>query len=110
MPVFKSEFETLPVEILKEMGITDAFDPGKADFRGIADKDLYIQKVIHKTAVEVNKEGTKAAAASAINMTLGAVLQEPEEFKTVFLDRPFVYAIVDNATDMPVFIGYVENV
>ena len=110
MPVFKSEFETLPVEILKEMGITDAFDPGKADFRGIADKDLYIQKVIHKTAVEVNKEGTKAAAASAINMTLGAVLQEPEEFETVYLDRPFVYAIVDNATDMPVFIGYVENV
>ena len=110
MPAFKSEYEVIPVEILKDLGIKDAFDPEKADFRGIADNSLYIQKIIHKTAVEVSKDGTKAAAATAITMTLGSVITVPEEFKTVYVDRPFVYAIVDNATDMPVFIGSVENV
>ena len=110
MPAFRSEFEIKPVELLRELGIKDAFDPEKADFRGISEGGLYIQDIIHKTAVEVNKDGTKASAATAISMTLGAVEIKPESFKTVNLDRPFVYAIVDNATDIPVFIGSLENV
>jgi len=109
MPEFKSEFQISPEEILKELGIEDAFNPNKADFRGIADTGLYFDQVIHKTAVEVTKDGTKASAATAILMADGAIM-EPEEFKEVYLDRPFVYAIVDNATDMPVFIGSLENV
>ena len=109
MPEFKSDYEVSPVAILKELGIKDAFDANTADFRGIADTGLYIEKIVHKTSVEVNKGGTKAAAATAILMTDGAVM-EPEEFKEVYLNRPFVYAIVDNATDMPVFIGSLENV
>ena len=110
MPEFKSDYQTDPIAVLKELGITDAFDPNKADFRGIADTGLYIEQVIHKTAIEVNKDGTKASAATAILMTDGAIMVEPEEHKEVYLERPFVYAIVDNATDMPIFIGSLENV
>ena len=110
MPEFKSDYSVEPKDILKEMGITDAFDPNKADFRGIADTGLYIEKVIHKTAVEVSRDGTKASAATAILMADGAIMVEPEEHKEVYLERPFVYAIVDNATDMPIFIGSLENV
>ena len=110
IPEFKSEFEVSPMGILKEAGIVDAFDPNKADFRGIADTGLYIEKVIHKTAVEVNREGTKAAAATAALMVEGAEMEDPQDFKEVYLDRPFVYAIVDNATKMPVFIGSLEKV
>ena len=109
MPEFKSDYEVNPMEVLSELGIKDAFNSDAADFRGIADTGLYIQKIIHKTAIEVNKGGTKASAATAVMMTEGAVM-EPEEHKEVYLNRPFVYAIVDNATDMPVFIGSIENV
>jgi len=107
-PEFRSEFQTSPVEVLRELGIKDAFDPKKADFRGIADSGLFIETFIHKSVIEVNREGTKAAAASA-GVTSQSALS-PSQFRSVILDRPFVYAIVDNATDMPVFIGSLEKV
>ena len=90
------------------MGMNDAFDMDQADFSGIADVnkgELYISRVIHKTAINVDEKGTKAGAATAVEMkTNGAFLN------AVYLNRPFVYMIVDNQTCLPLFIGQVTHI
>ena len=71
--------------------------------------DLMIQNVAHKTHIEVTPKGTCAAAATAI--TVGVTCVKPvEEIRTVILDRPFVYMIVDTQTNLPVFFGTVNSV
>lgn len=96
---------------LAGMGIRLAFDPFKADFSNMAtDKtgNLFIDQVIHKTKVEIDERGTKAAAVTGIVYKNTSFT--PVKVKTVVLNRPFVYAIVDNATKLPVFIGAVNNI
>ena len=112
MPEFESDFETSMVETLKSLGVTDVFDEHTADLSGIAGApgDLYVSKVIHKTHIEVDRTGTKAAAVTVV--TLDAASCEPMvvESRYVYCDRPFVYAIVDTKTMAPVFIGTVNEV
>jgi len=69
---------------------------------------VWIGKILHKTHIEVDRKGTKAAAVTAVQMEMCAADMPVEEVKTVRLDRPFVYAVVDNATGYPVFFG-VQN-
>lgn len=111
MPEFKSDFEQVMNDELKGLGATDAFNPNKADFTGIANSvngRIFISQVIHKTHIEVDRKGTKAAAATVIITKYnGAVTGR---FETVICDRPFVYAIVNVKTMNPVFIGTVNNV
>jgi len=95
---------------LKDMGLSRAFG-AKANFKKMAKSSegpLYIDTVVHKTKIQVDENGTKAAAATGAMMKAGAALIG--EVKKVTLNRPFVYAIVDNATDLPVFIGTVNNI
>ena len=94
---------------LAAMGIKSAFLPN-ANFKKMgADKfgNLYIGSVIHKTKIELDEQGTKAAAVTGIMAKASSAYIG--EIKTVTLDRPFVYAIVDNATKLPVFIGAVNT-
>ena len=96
---------------LSAMGMESAFLEN-ANFKkmGTSEKgNLYIDSVIHKTKVEVDENGTKAAAATAVVIANATSLVEPQ-YKYVTLDRPFVYAIVDNTTHLPVFIGSVSTV
>ena len=80
-----------------------------ADFSGIADDpDLHIGEVIHKTHVDVDAEGTKAAAVTAVTLRDNAIFVE-EMPKIVILNRPFIFMIVDMNTHLPVFIGTVKN-
>lgn len=109
MPEFSSEYSVDLPEILQSMGMTDCFNADKSDFTNLCDTNAYITDVIHKTFIEVNRTGTKAAAATAVVMTESCV-EEPGEIKTVYCDRPFAYAIVDRDTGLPVFLGTVENV
>ena len=93
--------------------MTDAFDPARADFSGmaeIADGDnICISRVLHKTYIAVDESGTKAGAATVVEMTESAVF-EPEQPKEVILDRPFVYLLIDCENgNAPVFIGTVED-
>jgi serpin B len=94
-------------ETLKAMGMADAFDLQAADFSGMdGKKDLFISGVIHKAFVEVNEEGTEAAAATAVTMEATAM---PEEKTRFWADHPFIFLIRDTKTKSILFIGRVEN-
>ena len=106
---YDSFMELTPV--LEEMGMVDLFDDRKADLSGIgttSQLNLYCSGVYQKTYIEVNRNGTKAAAITwATNDECAGAM--PIEPKYVYLDRPFVYAIVDNATGLPLFVGVVSE-
>ena len=108
-PEFKTEYEASVAPVLIDMGMTDAFDPDRANFSNMGSCPIYIGDVIHKTYIDVNRAGTTAAAATEIEMKCGAALA-PDETRYVICDRPFAYAIVDTATGLPVFLGTVETV
>jgi serine protease inhibitor len=104
LPRFRLEYETTLNDVLKQLGMASAFDPRRADFSAMADaRPIYIDEVRHKTFVEVNEEGTEAAAVTSIGIRLAAFVP-PKRF-TMIVDRPFVCAIVDNQTGMPLFLG-----
>ncbi|MDE5966015.1 MAG: serpin family protein [Lachnospiraceae bacterium] len=109
IPKFSSDYDTELSKVLEALGVKEAFTPA-ADFSQMADTDtglLYINRVLHKTHIEVDEKGTKAAAVTAVEMTKNDCVA-PSEPKTVILDRPFVYAIMDMETNLPIFIG-VQN-
>lgn len=110
MPEFTGDYGITLNEPLKSLGMTDAFDDGKADFSKLAESDeqLYISDIFHKTHIEVDRKGTKAAAATAVTMQTNGVEAVPSE--RVILDRPFVYMIVDTENGMPIFMGVVNSI
>lgn len=112
MPEFESDFVTVLNDTIKNLGAGDVFNPGSADLSGIAGNpgDIYVSRVIHKTHIEVNAKGTRAAAVTAVTLDAGAAMPMEQETHHVICDRPFVYAIVDNATMAPVFIGTVNGI
>jgi serpin B len=102
LPKFNYEYDILMNEMLIAMGMEDAFQGGIADFSRIG-ADLFISRVLHKANITVNERGTKAGAATIVEGDVVSVPPPPDY--TVILDRPFVYAIIDNATNLPLFIG-----
>lgn len=106
MPKFQTEFDTEMSEVLKTMGMTDAFDSNKADFSSLATYNggnIFLNRVIHKTFISVGEQGTRAGAATVIEVAAEAAM--PEETKAVILNRPFLYMIWDKEAKMPVFMG-----
>lgn len=102
LPRFKVEAAYSLKPALTDLGMKTAFGRD-ADFTGMSPRgeDLYISHVLHKTFVEVNEEGTEAAAATAV-----VVKERGERRATEFrADRPFVFAIRDNATGAALFLG-----
>ena len=92
-------------EILKEMGITKAFDPNQADLSGIdKSKNMYVSQVIHQATVNVTEEGTKASASTTV-LIAARTFSRPE-FRA---NRAFVFLIVDQRTRAVLFIGRVVN-
>ena len=112
LPAFTFDYDIELTDVLKEMGMEDAFDADAADFSGMfveLTEDVWIDQVIHKTHVELDENGTRAAAATAVIMNETCAMPE-EQPKRVILDRPFVFAIVDTETGLPVFLGGVNSV
>lgn len=108
LPKFTSSYEAELTDALRSLGMTDAFDATRADFSRMGTSEqgpLYVGSVLHKTFVDVNEEGTRAAAATTVSMDGAAAPGGPIEYHEVILDRPFVYLIVDLRCDLPVFIG-----
>lgn len=105
MPKFKIEYKSELAEILTKLGATHAFDSSKADFSKMTqEKGVFISKVIHQAVVEVNEEGTEAAAATAVTMMKRSALAMdfPEEF---ICDRPFLFVIHDKKSNGVLFMG-----
>ena len=105
LPKFRAEFSAELSENLKALGMTDAFDGANADFTALGTSDegnIYISRVLHKTFIQVDEEGTKAGAATAVEAATGSAALYPH---SVLLNRPFVYMIVDLETGLPIFLG-----
>lgn len=107
IPKFEEEYSTEMSDVLKEMGMSQAFDEKKADFSGLGsceNGNIYINRVLHKTFISVAEKGTKAGAATAVEMKVEMAMP-PTERKTVYLDRPFLYMLIDCEQDFPFFVG-----
>ena len=100
MPRFKTEYEENLTETLKSMGMAIAF-AGNADFSGISE-GIFISYVKHKTYVEVNEEGTEAAAVTSVGMVTSAA---PAESFVMRVDRPFLFLIRDSRSGTILFLG-----
>ena len=113
IPKFETEFHTELSNVLEKMGMTDAFDTGLADFSRLgnhSEGNLCINRVLHKTFISVAEQGTRAGAATVVEVAPTAAPPGERELKEVILDRPFVYMIWDMGTDTPVFIGTLMDV
>ncbi len=108
IPKFKMTSQFSLASVLKSMGMMDAFVPNVADFSGINGKrDLFISAVIHKAYVDVNEEGTEAAAATAV--AVGATSVGPRQTPVFRADHPFLFLIRDNQSGSILFIGRATN-
>jgi serpin B len=107
LPKFKFEGKFDLAEQLAALGMTDAFDPDKADFSGMTErKVLSISAILHKAFVAVDEKGTEAAAATAVIAVESAA---PVSEVTLTIDRPFIFLIRDIPTGQILFIGRVLN-
>jgi len=109
LPRFKLEYEKTLNDQLKALGMGAAFNAREADFSGIRpERDLFISEVKHKAVVEVNEEGTEAAAATSVGVAITSARPTPERF-TFIADRPFLMAIRDSQTGAILFMGAVRE-
>jgi serine protease inhibitor len=109
LPRFRLEYTRRLNQDLKALGMEVAFDPGRADFSRIADagpERLYLSRVDQKTFVEVNEEGTEAAAATGVGVSVTSVRQVFE----MKVDRPFAFAIRERLSGTIVFLGVMNVV
>ena len=111
IPKFEYDYSADITDMLMNMGIKTAFDADNADFSGIGTWDygnLFVSKILHKTYISVAEKGTKAGAVTAV-LTNGSTAMPLKELE-VYLDRPFVYMIIDCENNIPFFIGTVTSV
>ena len=115
LPRFRYDYEIDGfIDVLKNLGIKDAFDENKADFTNIMERNeeirnLYVGTAIHKTHIDLNEKGTKAAAVTFFGLmkaTSAYVPEEPEIINIEF-NKPFIYIIRDARTKEMLFFGVV---
>ena len=112
LPRFKLEYEANLNNVLMALGMGIAFDGGRANFGKMfpitAAQNVFISKVKHKTFVDVNEEGTEAAAVTSVEVGITSIREEPERFRFI-VDRPFFFAIRDNQTGTILFMGSIVD-
>ncbi|XP_033335194.1 antichymotrypsin-2 isoform X2 [Megalopta genalis] len=106
LPKFKIEFMVDLEDILRKLGLNKMFQDN-ADFGYISSVPLKVSKCIHKAMIEVNEEGTEAAAATAAQIRLRRMIYTPEQF---LVDRPFMFIIEHKPYNIPLFIGSVKDI
>ena len=108
LPKFEAEWSGQLQDILSALGLDLAFTFGEADFSLMGDdpNGYFLSRVIHAAKIEVNEQGTEAAAATVVEACGGSA--PPETGVTLIFDRPFLYGIVDLQTGVPLFLGTFE--
>ena len=107
LPKFTFDYEISLKGALEDLGMNEAFSGEKADFSSMAHStngNIHISDVFHKTHIQIDEEGTKAAAATQVSIVEECA---PVSEWSVILDRPFVFMILDRNTNLPVFMGIV---
>ncbi len=110
LPKFSMDYDASLKDTLKALGVTRAFDPDNAQFSKLGHStggNIYMADVIQKTHIEVNEKGTKAAAATLTIMAEKTAAAPASQ--TVNLNRPFIYAVIDNTTNLPILMGAVNQ-
>ena len=114
IPKFSCEYDLNMKDALTELGMPTAFDGNAADFSRLGHSDngnLFIGSVLHKTHIDITEKGTKAGAATVVDMVAGGPAEvEITPRHRVILNRPFLYLIADAQTNLPVFIGTVMDI
>lgn len=109
LPKFKTTAEFSLNQTLAALGMTDAF-ARQADFSGMTGQtDLFISAVVHKAFVEVNEEGTEAAAATGVAFTRERAIVREEEPVVFRADHPFLFIVRDNHTGSVLFLGRIVD-
>ena len=106
-PKFEFETEYNLIKPLESLGLKDAFDRDNADFQGITDEQVYLEQAAHKAFVNVNEEGTEAAAITAL--VFRATSGPPEPIAEFVADHPFMFVIQEKETGEILFIGRLAN-
>lgn len=112
LPKFKldSGMETNDIfAFLNNKGIKDAFSPDNARFDKIA-RSIYIGNIVHKTALDVNEEGSEAAAVTVMNMCMSSAPVMNEEEIDFIIDRPFIFCIRDSVSGIILFVGEINDI
>lgn len=109
LPRFKMEYEISLKDALQNLGMAIAFNPDKADFRNLSKTKAFIGDVKHKTFVEVNEEGTEAAAVTSVEMRVTSAMPSEEPPFRMVVDRPFFFTISDRQTGTIIFMGAIKN-
>ena len=105
LPRFRVDAGFMLKDTLQALGVRTAFT-GAADFSGITeDEPVYIKAVVHKAYIDVGEEGTEAAAATAVVFATLAMVRKPQPDVTLVFDRPFLFAIVETGSGLPLFLG-----
>jgi serpin B len=108
MPKFGYSYSTSLEPVLKKLGVKSMFSRS-ADFSNMTETAVSVDKILHKTFIRVDQEGTEAAAVTAILMDASAVYDPDRIIKKVYLNRPFVYGLIDTKTGIPLFLGCVKD-
>ena len=110
MPKLNFETSTVLNDMLSNLGLDNIFS-SNADFSGIADQNVNVDTILQKTKLELDENGTKAAAVTAVTMEcMSAAVEDEPIIKTVELTRPFAFLIYDRNNDEVLFIGKVMSV
>lgn len=116
MPKFKFDNKISNLkQILIDLGYGELFDPERGIFHNIlkdenGNIELTVSDIIQADAIELDENGTKAAAVTAVIMDATSSIPEPKETKEITLDRPFAFIIYDNEMDQIVFVGKVVTI
>ena len=109
MPRFEIEGRYDLIEVLKNLGVTDAFDDRKADFMKMCEVNRAIGQIYQLSKIIINEEGTEASALTVIEMSDGIDLTKPEDYQDFKVDRPFYFTIQSRKANTILFVGRVTQ-
>ena len=109
LPQFEVENSKDFVEVFRELGVEDVFSEDSADLSDISeDEDLHVDAIIHKAKVTIDETGSEAAAATSV--VIGTRSSSSDEKPIPFeVNKPFIFAILDRARNLPLFFGRIVN-